>query len=499
LLSRSGADGKISALRRVIISFSRRGALRKRMRSHSETRVLLVDDDEPSRLSVARDIASLGFKVDQACDGQDALDKLEALLPNIVVTDLMMPRMDGFDLMRTLKQLGKMPPVIVLSAFGNTDTAVRTVHEFGAFWFLEKPIQFGALQLLLERAANQSYLVEEGDRLQTQLANQGSLGNVIGASRAMQQIFSQIRLVAPSRAAVFITGESGTGKEVVARAIHQLSPRREGPFLAVNCAALPETLVESELFGHEKGSFTGAVERRQGCFELAETGTLLLDELAEMPIGIQAKLLRVLEGSHVRRIGGKGELPVDVRLIAATNRPLDTMIRDGALREDLYYRLNVFHIGLPPLRERTSDLPDLVKAIIGDMNKRHGRSVAGVNEEVMAFFREYPWPGNIRELRNVLERAVILASERLIAASDLSPAFRRAVEQFGTRPPRDAETIRLPVGTTVDEAERALIRLTMAHTNNNKARAAEMLGICLKTLFSRLKEERTGGRTGTAA
>ncbi len=466
------------------------------MRTYSETRVLLVDDDRSSRDSVARDIASLGFQVDRASDGHDALEKLEALVPHVVVTDLMMPRMDGYDLLRNLKLQGRMPPVIVLSAFGNTETAARIVNEFGAFWFLEKPVQFDALRLLLERAAAQSHLVEEGDRLQTQLAGRGSLANVVGASPAMRQIFAQIRQIAHSSAAVFITGESGTGKEVMARAIHQLSSRREGPFLAVNCAALPESLVESELFGDEMGWFTGAEERRQGCFELAEKGTLLLDELAEMPIGIQAKLLRVLEESHVRRIGGKCEIAVDVRIIAATNRPLETIIQDGCLREDLFYRLNVFNIALPPLRERTSDLPDLVKAIIPAMNKRHGRSVAGVNDEVLKIFRGYRWPGNIRELRNVLERAVIIAGERLIAPQNLPPAFRRAVEQTDPAPMSDdVETIRLPVGATIDEAERALIRLTMAHTNNNRARAAEMLGICLKTLLNRLKEDRQRGDT----
>src|SRR5579872_465613 len=261
------------------------------------TRVLVVDDERAARESIASRIKSWGFKVEQACDGQDALEKLPLFEPHLLVTDLVMPRVDGFDLLRTLKAQSHCPLVIVLSAFGNLETATQTVHELGAFWFLEKPVRFNVLRCLVERAAAQSYLAEESERLNRQLAYQGTLGNIVGSSHSMQRVFSQILQVAPNSVPVLITGESGTGKEMVARAIHDLSPRRNGPFVAINCAALPENLVESELFGHERGAFTDAAVRRQGCFELAEGGTLLLDELAEMPKGSQAKLLRVLEDS----------------------------------------------------------------------------------------------------------------------------------------------------------------------------------------------------------
>ena len=273
--------------------------------SPASARVLIVDDEETQRNGLASMVSSWGFAAETACDGQDALEKLNNGTVQVLVTDLMMPRMDGFELLKRLGTNGSMPPAIVLTAFGNIETAIATIHDLGAFWFLEKPIQPAALRILLERASAQSRLAEETERLQRELQYKGVLVDLVGASASMQQVFSLIRQVAPSKAAVLINGESGTGKELVARAIHHLSPRRSGPFVAVNCAAMPESLMESELFGHEKGAFTGAVERRAGCFELAQHGTLLLDELAEMPVGTQAKLLRVLEDSRVRRLGGQ--------------------------------------------------------------------------------------------------------------------------------------------------------------------------------------------------
>ncbi|MGH9618234.1 MAG: sigma-54-dependent transcriptional regulator, partial [Bryobacteraceae bacterium] len=300
--------------------------------------VLVVDDEESQRAPLAAMISAWGYNVEVAADGQEALEKLAQFSAHIIVTDLMMPRMDGFELMKRLGADGNMPPAIVLTAFGNIETAIETIHDLGAFWFLEKPIQPSPLRVLLERAASQSQLAEEAERLQRQLSYSGVLVDMVGNSPQMQQVFSVVRQVAPSKAAVLITGESGTGKELVARAIHQLSPRRGGPFVAINCAAMPETLMESELFGHEKGAFTGALERSPGCFELAQHGTLLLDEIAEMPSGTQAKLLRVLEDSRVRRLGGKSEISVDVRVIAATNRSLDEALKSGELRDDLYYR-----------------------------------------------------------------------------------------------------------------------------------------------------------------
>ena len=455
----------------------------------ASARVLIVDDEETQRSGLASMITSWGFAAETACDGQDALDKLSAGSVQVLVTDLMMPRMDGFELLKRLGSQGNMPPAIVLTAFGNIETAIATIHDLGAFWFLEKPIQPAALRILLERAASQSRLAEETERLQRQLAYQGVLVDLVGQSAKMQQVFSLIRQVAPSKANVLVTGESGTGKELVARAIHHLSNRRGGPFVAINCAAMPETLMESELFGHEKGAFTGAIERRAGCFELSQHGTLLLDELAEMPIGTQAKLLRVLEDSRVRRLGGKQEIVVDVRVIAATNKVPEEALKKGELREDLYYRLNVFQLDLPPLRQRDGDVPLLTEALIRDMNRKHGCKVTEMTRDAQDALVRYHWPGNVRELRNVIERAVIIAGEGTITQAHLPRDF--GASSGAAKPPveyNEPDAVRLPVGTTVSEAEKSLIMLTLQHTKNNKTRAAEILGISLKTLFNKLKE-----------
>jgi transcriptional regulator with PAS, ATPase and Fis domain len=289
---------------------------------------------------------------------------------------------------------------------------------------------------------------------------------------------------------VLITGESGTGKELVARTIHALSPRRQGPFIAINCAALPETLIESELFGHEKGSFTGASERRAGCFEVAQHGTLLLDEIGEMPLQTQAKLLRILEDSKVRRLGSKQEFEVDVRVVAATNKVPEEAVKGGHLREDLFYRLNVFHIHLPPLRERMDDIAAIAEGLIADLNRKHECRVGGISSEVLELFQGHAWPGNVRELRNVLERAVILAGEGLIEPRHL-PAFllgRSMAAAASAAGPTEGEGVRFQIGTTVEEAEKGLILRTLEHTKNNKTRAAEILGISLKTLHNKLKE-----------
>jgi DNA-binding NtrC family response regulator len=407
-----------------------------------------------------------------------------------------MPGLDGFGFLQRLRDAGEMPPTIVLTAFGNIETAVRTVHELGAYWFLEKPLQAAPLEVLLRRAGSHAGLRAENRNLERQLSYKGSLGEMVGTSPGMQEIFALLQQAGPSKACVLITGESGTGKEMVARTIHALSPRRQGPFVAINCAALPETLIESELFGHEKGSFTGASERRAGCFEVAQHGTLLLDEIGEMPMQTQAKLLRILEDSRVRRLGGRAEFEVDVRVVAATNKVPDEAVRDGHLREDLYYRLNVFHIHLPPLRERKADIRAIAETLVGDLNRKHECRVADLSPAVLEAFEAHNWPGNVRELRNVLERAVIIAGEGTIELNHL-PAFMQG--RPGTAPPLapsaeaapptvDNETIRFQIGTTVEDVEKGLILRTLEHTRNNKTRAAEILGISLKTLHNKLKE-----------
>jgi DNA-binding NtrC family response regulator len=451
------------------------------------TRVLIVDDEETQRVGLASMVTSWGFSAETAGDGQEALDKLSTFPAHVMVTDLMMPRMDGFELLRRLSAQGSGPPAIVVTAFGNIETAIAMMHDLGAFWFLEKPIDPRALRVLLERAASQQRLVDEAERLKRELSYQGVLAELVGRSAPMQEVFSLIRQVAPSKAAVLITGESGTGKELVARAVHSLSPRAGGPFVAINCAAMPETLMESELFGHEKGAFTGALERRAGCFELAQNGTLLLDEIGDMPIATQAKLLRVLEDSRVRRLGGKGELLVDVRVIASTNKVLAEALKKNELREDLYYRLNVFHINLPPLRERMDDLPLLCDALLRDLNRKHGTRVVEISAEANEQFRRHAWPGNVRELRNTLERAVILAGEGTISIEHLPSNFNTSAVVRASED-GDPATVRLRVGTTIGEAEKVLIQRTLIHTKNNKTRAAEILGISLKTLHNKLKE-----------
>jgi DNA-binding NtrC family response regulator len=451
-------------------------------------RVLIVDDEEDQRNGLASLVSSWGFTVDTAVDGQDALEKLGQSPVHVLVTDLSMPRMDGFELLERLSLEGPQPTAIVLTAFGSIENALKTVHDLGAFWFLEKPIQANALKVLLARAAAQGRLAEQTDLLQRELSYRGVLEDLVGPSAAMQHVFSLIRQVAASSAAVLLTGESGTGKELTARAIHNLSPRKAGPFVAVNCAALPETLMESELFGHEKGAFTGAVQRRSGCFELAHEGTLLLDEIGDMPIGTQAKLLRVLEDSKVRRLGGSQELSVDVRVIASTNMDLDEGLKQGAVREDLYYRLNVFQIHLPPLRERPEDIPPTAEALLRDLNKKHECRVVGFHPEVMEQFRRHAWPGNVRELRNVLERAVILAGEGAVLPSHLFGAFEDRAKAVADSAPADPHDVHLRVGSTVREAEKALILKTLEHTSNNKTRAARILEVSLKTLHNKLKE-----------
>jgi len=452
------------------------------------TRVLVVDDEESQRTALAGMIALWGYTVETAADGVEALEKLASFPAHVVVTDLMMPRMNGQELLKRLQGQGNAPQAIVQTAFGNLETAVAMIHDLGAFWFLEKPVQSQALRLLIERAAVQGRLAEHAERLERQLSYRGVLGEMVGASRKMQEVFALIQQVAPSRAAVLITGESGTGKELAARAIHALSPRRAGPFVAINCAAMPDTLMESELFGHEKGAFTGAVERRAGCFELAQNGTVLLDEIGDMPPGTQAKLLRVLEDQRVRRLGGKAEIQLDVRVVAATNAPLEAAIREGKFREDLFYRLNVFPIPLPPLREHKDDVPVLVAALIEDMNRKHGTKVTDASADFLDRLNSYHWPGNVRELRNVLERATILAGEGTLRPEHLPPGFGGAGVPEPAGATNNGNELRVPVGSTIEQAERALIELTLEHTRNNKTRAAEILGISQKTLFNKLKE-----------
>ncbi|MEO8048788.1 MAG: sigma-54 dependent transcriptional regulator [Acidobacteriota bacterium] len=461
--------------------------------SSTPARVLVVDDDPQERRDLAKILASLGYIPEMAEDGEEALEKLGAAPVDAIVTDLMMPRMDGYTLLRTLLSRGDLTPAVVLTGLGSIREAMAIVHDLRAFWFLEKPAQQAVLAPLLERAIRQKTLIAETARLQRQLSLHGVLGDMVGTSEPMRRVFSLIQQVAPKTASVLISGESGTGKERAAAAIHKLSSRANGPFIAINCAAIPESLIESELFGHEKGAFTGAVGRQAGCFEHASGGTLFLDEIAEMPMPMQAKLLRVLEESKVRRLGGQAEVSIDVRVLAATNRPLDEALEKKLLREDLYYRLNVFNILLPPLRHRKEDIPAISEALIRILNLRNDCRVTHLDNDALAALMSHSWPGNIRELRNILERAVIVAHEGVVSPRHFPPDFNlpRHVPSATALPPQEntkSTGVVLEPGKPLREMEEAYIRLTLQHTNNNRMRAAEILGISLRTLYKRLAE-----------
>src|ERR1035437_10294368 len=386
-------------------------------------RILVVDDEVNQRSALGSVVTRWGYQVETASDCVEALVKLKDFEADVVITDLNMPNLDGKGLLEELQKLPSPPPAIVLTAFGNLETALETVHQLGAFWFIEKPLQPQALKMIVERALDRRRLATHAGRLERELASRGVLGDLIGESASMQEIFALLQQAAPTKATIRTPGESGPGKEIGARAIHQTTPRRSGPFFAVNCAAMPESLIESELFGHEKGAFTGAVERRAGCFELARGGTLLLDEIGDMPVNTQAKVLRILEDHRVRRLGSAHEIELDVRILASTNKNLSDIIAKGTFREDLFFRLNVFEVPLPPLRERKEDIPLLVRELLSGLNRKHDCRVTEVSPEVLAIFERYDWPGNVRELRNLLERAVILAGSGSVTPTHLPRGF----------------------------------------------------------------------------
>jgi DNA-binding NtrC family response regulator len=458
-------------------------------------KILIVEDEENARTGLAELVSAWGYRTETAKDGLDALEKVIGWSPMIVITDLKMPRMDGLELLERLADQPNRMAVVVLTAQGSIDSAVDAM-KMGAYDYIQKPVDPTRLRAILQNAARQQGTERELEVTRRQLRDAGILGRLVGKSKKMQEIFALTERVAPSTASVLITGESGTGKEMLARTLHDLSPRKGKPFVAINCSAIPETLIESEIFGHEKGAFTGAMERRAGCFELAEEGTLLLDEIGEMPVATQAKLLRVLEDRKLRRLGSKVETEVNVRVLAATNKVPEEAVARGELRNDLYYRLNVFNIHMPPLREHKEDIPDLTEALIQDLNDKHGREIGGVENDVMKAFLAYNWPGNVRELRNNLERAVILATGKLVETRHLPPGFGTA---YVKATDIDPNAIHLGVGTTVGEAEKQLILRTLLSTNNNKTRAAEILGISLKTLHNKLKEYGSNGGAAEAA
>jgi DNA-binding NtrC family response regulator len=453
----------------------------------SDQRVLIVDDEEPARQGLSEIVSGWGYVTETAADGREAVERVDSFAPLVVITDVVMPNLDGFTLLTHLKAEYPETAVILLTGQASVDAAIRAVKDQGAFYYFEKPIDMRRLQLVLRKAAEYSSARRENEVLRRQLRQYGAFGEMVGASEAMREVYTIVEQVAPSAVSVLVTGESGTGKEMVARSIHRLSPRVNQPFIAINCAAVPETLMESELFGHEKGAFTGAADRRIGCFELANNGTLLLDEIADMPFLLQAKLLRVLEDKHVRRLGSTKETSVDVRVIAATNKDPVKAVHQETLREDLLYRLNVITIHLPALREHREDIPLLVQHMIEELSERHNKPAQLISPEATEVLLRYHWPGNVRELRNVIERAVIICQGEQIEEHHLP------FNITGQEPSPTADAVMIPIGMPLEEVERRVILNTLARSDNNKTRTAETLHISLKTLHNKLKAYKEAG------
>ena len=439
--------------------------------------ILVVDDEKNTREGLARALRG-EYEVAEAENGLRALEWLETHAADVVLSDLRMPGLDGMALLARLLDRDPKPVLILLTAYGSIETAVEAMRH-GAYDFLAKPVNLDRLELLLQRALTERRLGAENQRLKVQLDAKYGFENIIGTSPAMQEVFQTIRQVAPTRATVLIQGESGTGKELVARALHQCSPRAQGPFVPVHCAALAPTLLESELFGHEKGAFTGAVERRRGRFELADGGTLFLDEVGEIDPALQVKILRVLEERKFERVGGTETVEVDVRLVAATNRDLKKRVEEGAFREDLFYRLYVVNLTLPPLRERDGDIVLLAQHYLKTLAAENGKAVMGITPEAMDALTAHAWPGNVRELRNVIERMVVLGHGDRLGVRDLPAALRAAPGHSGG----GART-----GTALRDAERQLIEEALRRHKGHRTRAARDLGISRRTLHRKLNE-----------
>ena len=464
-----------------------------------QARLLVADDDEAVRLSLERTLTREGYEVVLAPDGQAALDRLRQGGVDLLLSDLKMPGLTGLELLRLARADAPDVDVILLTAFGTVEEAVRAMKD-GAIDFLTKPLQRAQLLRVVRQALERRSLIQQNRALQKRLDDLLSQGNMIGVSPAFKQMMTLVRQVADSSATVLIQGESGTGKEGVARAIHDGSPRHAGPFVAVNCAALPETLLESELFGYEKGAFTGAAGRKEGRFELADGGTLFLDEVADLSPVTQPKILRVLQEGEFERVGGTRTIRVDVRIVTATNQDLAQLVRDKRFREDLYYRLNVITVTTPPLRERREDIRVLAQHFLRVYAAKNNRTLEGFSDEALGCLEAYRWPGNVRELENVVERAVVLARGSIIEAGNLpgnvterSVTFVREEPAAG-RPgaaPDGVFTIR--IGTPLAEIEQRVLEETLRFAKGNRTVTAKLLGIDPKTVFRKLKQAEEGG------
>jgi DNA-binding NtrC family response regulator len=439
---------------------------------------MIVDDEKNTREGLKWALESTGADITIAEDGEQALVRLGNHPVDLIFSDLKMPKMDGMELLAHVRDEFPEAYFVILTGHGTVENAVEAMKK-GAFDYLMKPVNIDELQLIVERVFEQKELREENTRLRREVNDRYGFDSIIGRSPAMENIFEKIRQVAPTRASVLIQGETGTGKELIAKAIHFNSPRRHKPFIAVNCGALSQTLLESELFGHEKGAFTGAIRQKPGRFELANGGTIFLDEIGETTPELQVRLLRVLQEQEFERVGGTKPVKVDVRLVTATNRDLKKEVAEGRFREDLYYRLNVIRIDLPPLRERVDDIPLLVDYYLKQFAQEHGKPLV-INPKAMQSLQSFHWPGNVRQLRTVVESAVILTPGREIQPKNLPEEVR------SEGAPTNA--VRLRVGMTVADAERELIRATLKEMGGNKARAARTLGLGRKTLYRKLEE-----------
>ena len=452
--------------------------------------ILVADDEAGMRESVSRALRREGFQVIAVDDGAAALDTLRRVAVDLLVADLRMPGLDGLELLRAAKLVAPDTEVIVLSGHGTVEEAVDAMKE-GAWDFLTKPFDRAPLVRAVRQALERRALVLENRRLQRQLDDLAGADEMVGRSPAILDLARLVKQVAPTTATLLILGESGTGKELVARAIHRLSPRREKPFVRVNCAALPDTLLESELFGHEKGAFTGAVGRRQGRFELADGGTLLLDEVGDLSPLAQAKVLRVLQEGEFEPIGAMRTVRVDVRVVAATNQDLAALVGEKRFREDLYYRLQVIALTVPPLRERREDIPLLAQHFLRRYATKNQRAIQGFSEEALARLTDYPWPGNVRELEHSVERAVVLAQGPFVEARDLPETVAQTEPSIRVVP--------IPIGMPLEEVEQRLIEETLRQTKGDKELAAKLLGIASRTIYRKLKERESPAEDGSTA
>jgi DNA-binding NtrC family response regulator len=440
--------------------------------------ILVIDDEKNIREGLAAALELDGYDVLLAADGTEGLNIALHEEIDLVITDLKMPGVSGEEVLRRVTTETPGIPVIVLTGHGTVENAVEAMRA-GAYDFLTKPLNLDRLSLLVKRALQNRELVLQHRELEREIENRKSFEHIIGKSPAMNKLFEVVRRVSPTKASVLITGESGVGKELIANAIHNLSPRKEAPFIKVHCAALAESLLESELFGHEKGAFTGAIARKRGRFELAQGGTIFLDEIGEINQSVQIKLLRVLQEKKFERVGGEETIEVDVRVIAATNKDLEKEIAAGRFREDLFYRLNVVSIDVPPLRERKDDLPLMITSFIKEFADENGKKIEGIDPKARSALYAYDWPGNVRQLRNCIESAVVMASGTIITSDELPPSIR---------PGAEVPSIHIPVGVSMAEAEKQVILQTLTAQNGNKSRAAEVLEIGRKTLHRKLAE-----------